>query len=135
MDIFNSPEDLPEDRTLESALHSVTNDWRLTNYAASLCSVNVLAVISRRQLRNEVATPKDGFATIGGKYVRDRRGVSYAMSAVIGVWELLQTPDDPTIPGTNGEFLISFRELGDTRVAMVQVNPHPDVKPAKPVTI
>ena len=134
MDIFNSPEVNPQDKTLESAVDSITNDWRLTEYAASICSVNVLAVISRRQLRNELNS-SPFIDTIGGNYVRDRRGVSYVMSAPMEVWELLQLRDDPTIPGVNGEFLISFRELGDARLAMVQVNPHPDVKPAKPVTI
>ena len=137
MDIFNSPEDLPEDRTLESALNSVTNDWRLTNYAASICSVNVLAVISRRQLRNEILSLRSSYYryTKGGDYVRDRRGVAYKARLTVGASDLVNLPDDPTVPGTNGEFLISFRELGDTRVAIVRVNPTPDLAPPKVVTI
>ena len=136
MELFNSPDNLPQDKTLESALHSICNDWRLTDYAASLCSVNVLAVISRRQLRNEIAAlTKYEHPEYGGAFIRDRRGVRYSLDVEYKVAQLLSLPDDPTIPGTNGEFLISFRELGDTRVAMVKVNPTPDLAPPKVVTI
>ena len=125
------PPYIPNPGTLDEALCSVREDWRLTDYTSHLCSVNVLAVISRRQLRNELNRCK----SIREMYVRDRRGVSYEARAQGEVWDLLNIPDNPTIPGVNGEFLISFRELGDTRVAMVQVNPTPGLASPKVVTI
>ena len=124
----------PATGTLEEALHSVIEDWRLTEHAASLCSINVLAVISRRQLRNEIlAITKLSAQT--RICIRDRRGVQYILQAPSEVWKLVDVPDDPTIPGINGEFLISFRELGSTRIAMVKLNPHPDGKHPAVVTI
>ena len=119
---------LDRNKTLESALYSIRNDWRLTGYAASLCAVNTLAVISRRQLWNEICA-------LGDVVVRDRRGEIYNLHAGKEVWNLLHTEDDPTAPGVNGEFLISFRELGDTRIAMVKLNPTPGVKQPNTVTI
>ena len=131
-----APPYIPNPGTLDEALHSIREDWRLTDYASHLCAVNVLAVISRRQLRNEIAAlTKYEHPEYGGAFIRDRRGVRYSLDVEYKVAQLLSLPDDPTIPGTNGEFLISFRELGDTRVAMVKVNPTPDLAPPKVVTI